>query len=186
MSTNSVMTTNVLGHAHAYAMDVHAYVTALAPRVVTAALLIGVFWIGARAVQTVIMRVARRGDAPLYDVLQLAGRVAFGALLVTGVIMALDTVGVRVNAIIAGLGLSGFALGLAMRDALTNVLSGMLIIIYRPFRRGDRILVTGIEGNVRSVDLRYTTLCADGRTILIPNSTMFNSTVTIISTAAQA
>jgi len=185
MDTNETVR-GALGHVARYAQDARAYAVGMIPRLITAALLIAVFWIGARMVQAVIMRVARRGDAALYDVLQLTGRIVFGTVMVIGVIMALDTVGVKVNAIIAGLVLSGFAFGLATRDALTNVLSGFLIIIYRPFRLGDRLVVTGIEGTVSNVDLRYTTLSTDDRTVLIPNSTMFNSTVVIMKKSTAA
>lgn len=185
MGTNEAVR-GLLGYAEKYAQDAQAYVISIAPRIVTALLLVGAFWIAARIVQGVIMRVARRGDTAFYDVLQLTGRIVFGTLLVIGIIMALDTVGVKVNAIIAGLGLSGFAFGLATRDALTNVLSGFLIIVYRPFQRGDRIIVTGIEGIVRNVDLRYTTLRTDDRIVLIPNSTMFNSTVVIVKKSTPA
>lgn len=185
MGTNEAVR-GLLGHAEKYVQDAQAYLVTITPRLITAVLLIGVFWIVARIVQGVIMRVARRGDTAFFDVLQLTGRIVFGTLLVIGVIMALDTVGVKVNAIIAGLGLSGFAFGLATRDALTNVLSGFLIIVYRPFQRGDRIIVTGIEGTVRTVDLRYTTLCTEDRTVLIPNSTMFNSTVVIVKKSTPA
>ncbi|MCX7847180.1 MAG: mechanosensitive ion channel family protein, partial [bacterium] len=131
-------------------------------------------------------RLGRRGDAAMADVLRLVGRVASGTLVVVGVITALDTLGLKVNAIIAGLGLSGFAIGLATRDALTNVLSGLLIIVYRPFERGDRVMVTGIEGVVEAVDLRYTTLRAEDRSVLIPNSTMLNSTVVIVRKGRMA
>lgn len=185
MGTNAAVR-GLLGHAERYAQDAQAYLLNMMPRLITAVVLIAAFWIGARIAQGAIMRMARRRDTALYDVLQLTGRIVFGTLLVIGIIMALDTVGVKVNAIIAGLGLSGFAFGLATRDALTNVLSGFLIIIYRPFQRGDRIMVTGIEGTVQSVDLRYTTLCTEERTVLIPNSTMFNSTVVIVKKSTPA
>ncbi len=60
----------------------------------------------------------------------------------------------------AGLALAGFALGFALRDVLSNLLSGFLILFNRPFAPGARINVTGLEGKVISVDLRYTSLDA--------------------------
>src|SRR3546814_5515248 len=63
--------------------------------------------------------------------------------------------------LIAGLGLTGFALGLAVKDAVANLISGVLILLYRPFGYGSTIIVSGIagaEGRVVSIDLRYTTL----------------------------
>lgn len=178
MTTNAV-TGRVVEYAARYSHAAQEYLVRLAPRMVTALLVFAACWVAAKVVRAAIGRVARRGDVALQDVMELLGRVASGSLIIVGAIMALDTIGVKVNAIIAGLGLTGFAVGLATRDALTNVLSGVLIIMYRPFVRGDRVIVTGIEGTVDHVDLRYTTLRADDRIILIPNSTMLNSTVVI-------
>ena len=58
-------------------------------------------------------------------------------------------------------------------------MAGALIMIYRPFRRGDHIIVTGLEGDVSKIDLRYTTLRAPDKEILIPNSNLFTNPVII-------
>ncbi len=87
--------------------------------------------------------------------------------------------GVDVSALVAGLGLTGFALGFALRDAVSNLLAGILIILYQPFRPGDRIEVAGSAGTVVGVNLRYTVLDAGDRRILVPNSTLFSNSVTV-------
>jgi small-conductance mechanosensitive channel len=78
------------------------------------------------------------------------------------------------------LGLTGFALGFAFRDALSNLLAGVLILIYHPFHRTDRIAVAGFEGTVTSIDLRYTTLQDQDKIYLIPNSTLFTNPITLV------
>ena len=90
-----------------------------------------------------------------------------------------------VSALVASLGLTGFALGFALRDALSNVLSGVLVLIYRPFKRGDSIKVTGFEGKVIEIDLRYTSLQMNGSRVLIPNSSLFNNPVVIVDVAEE-
>ena len=75
--------------------------------------------------------------------------------------------------------MTGFALGFAFRDVLSNVLAGVLILLYRPFRRGDKIRVTGFEGSVTNIDLRYTTIDAADRIILIPNSNLFTNPIEV-------
>jgi small-conductance mechanosensitive channel len=97
-----------------------------------------------------------------------------------GVITALGTAGVNVSALVAGLGLTGFALGFALRDALSNLLAGILILIYRPFKRHDRISVAGFEGIVIETDLRYTTLQGEDKRILIPNATLFTHSIVLL------
>ena len=70
-------------------------------------------------------------------------------------------------------------MGFAFRDVLSNVLAGVLILMYRPFRRGDKISVTGLEGTVTGIDLRYTVLENEGKTILIPNSSLFTNPIVV-------
>lgn len=114
------------------------------------------------------------------EAITLIAKIIKGTLIILGVVMALSKMGINVTALVAGLGLTGFALGFALRDVLSNILSGALILIYRPFERSDRITVTGFEGTVVDIDLRYTTLQAEGKKILIPNSTLFTNSITVM------
>eukprot|EP00741_Cyanophora_paradoxa_P018081 tig00021037_g17458.t1 len=90
-----------------------------------------------------------------------------------------------VSAIVAGLGLTGFALGFALKDMISNFLAGILVIIFQPFKNGDLVSVQTFKGRVVNVDLRYTTLqCipTDGSprtTVLIPNQIILSNTVTV-------
>jgi small-conductance mechanosensitive channel len=142
-----------------------------------------VFWIIARIVHLLVSRVNRH-VVETNDLFDLLGRVAKLALLVFGVVTALGTAGVNVSALVAGLGLTGFALGFAFRDVLSNLLAGVLILLYRPFSRGDRISVTGLEGVVTHIDLRYTNLEHDGNLMLIPNSNLFTNPITVFRRAS--
>ncbi|MDA2930681.1 mechanosensitive ion channel family protein [Acidobacteria bacterium AH-259-O06] len=88
--------------------------------------------------------------------------------------------GIDVSALVATLGLGGFALGFALRDAISNLLAGILILIYRPFQVGDQVKVGAAEGVVHEVNLRYTVLAgSDGTRHLIPNSMTFTTTVRV-------
>ena len=138
------------------------------------------FWIAGFISQKIIERLGKKSDPGKKDVFKLLGRMAKVAVLVFGVITALGTMGLNVSALVAGLGLTGFALGFALRDAISNLLAGVLILIYRPFRVNDRIAVAGFEGVVAEFDLRYTTLDGEGRRFLIPNSKLFTNTVTVL------
>ncbi len=96
-----------------------------------------------------------------------------------GIVTALGTLGINVGAMIAGLGLVGFALGFALKDLLSNFIAGFLILIYNPFVRGDRIKVSEHEGEVIEINLRYTVLRGDKQRILIPNATLFSNAVVV-------
>ncbi|VAX25221.1 hypothetical protein MNBD_NITROSPINAE04-635 [hydrothermal vent metagenome] len=104
---------------------------------------------------------------------------AYYAILATGAMIGVSVMGINIAPLIAALGLGGFALGFALRDAVGNLLAGFLIIIYRPFVIGDFITVSGIEGEVKQINLRYTELeNKEGRS-LIPNQTIINTPVKV-------
>ncbi len=127
----------------------------------------------------IFRHMAERVEADRKPLVQLANQTVRYALIIVGLITGLGTMGIDISALIAGLGLTGFALGFALRDALSNLLAGTLIILYRPFKPGDLITVAGNTGTVSSINFRYSILESDGKTILVPNSTMFSNTVTV-------
>ncbi len=133
------------------------------------------FWLASGLVRRAIARLAERASDERRDVWLILANASGYALLAFGVIAGLGTMGIDVTALVAGLGLTGFALGFALRDALSNILAGLLILIYQPFRRGDHISVTGLDGSVISIDLRYTTLDGEGEVILVPNAVLFKN-----------
>lgn len=137
------------------------------------------FWLASLVLKKLICRVEAGTDPTRQDLLNLVGQISKTALLIFGTVTALGTAGVNVSALVAGLGLTGFALGFAFRDALSNLLAGVLIMIYRPFRRGDRISVAGYDGTVKRIDLRYTMLQGEEKVFLIPNSTLFTNPISL-------
>jgi small-conductance mechanosensitive channel len=115
------------------------------------------------------------------SVSMLLQQTVFYALVVLALITLLGTLGVQVAPMVAGLGLGGFALGFALRDMVSNLLAGVLILVYRPFRLGNEIAVAGKQGRVIEINLRYTVLEAqDDRTVLVPNSLIFTNPVEVL------
>jgi small conductance mechanosensitive channel len=151
----------------------------LADRAAVGLLLLGGFWLASAIVHRIVRRLYERAEPSRQDAIHLLGQAAKFTLITFGVITALGTVGVNVTALVAGLGLTGFALGFAFRDVLSNLLAGLLLLFYRPFARHDQISVSGFEGVVGGIDLRYTTLeRPDGR-VLIPNSILFTNPIVL-------
>lgn len=88
--------------------------------------------------------------------------------------------GLSLGDIIATLGLSSVAVGFAFQDIFKNFLSGILILIQRPFRIDDQIIVGDYEGTVERIDIRTTKIRTyDGERILMPNSELFTSAVRV-------
>ena len=110
------------------------------PKLVSSLLLFLFFWIAGKGAARVILNLRRlRQVAP--ELALLLARTVQLSLFSFGAITALDTLGIHVTMLVAGLGLTGFAVGFALKDVISNALSGMLIIIFRPFKNGDRISV---------------------------------------------
>ncbi|MCD4823897.1 MAG: mechanosensitive ion channel [Phycisphaerae bacterium] len=148
-----------------------------APRLGAAALVCVVTWLLATVVKKIILRAGEKFDEGKRQVFRLAGSSGKIILLLLGGITALATLGVNVSALVAGLGLSGFALGFALKDALSNLLAGALILVYKPFQCGDNIAVAGSEGKVIEINLRYTILENGPDKYLIPNSTLYKNAI---------
>jgi small-conductance mechanosensitive channel len=153
-----------------------------APKIATAIVLLVVFWLVAIGVERLI---TRAGDARKVhgDALFVLSRAAKLSLVAVGVVTALGTLGVDVAAMVTAMGLTGLAVGLALKDVISNSLAGILILIYKPFQRQDRISVVAVpsplEGHVVHVDLRYTTLQLPDRKILIPNANLFTNAIMV-------
>ncbi len=148
-------------------------------RLLMAFLIFAGFLIASFIVRRIIGRVSHDSDPQKQDVINLIGSTARLALIVFGFITAVGTLGINVSALVAGLGLTGFALGFAFRDALSNVLAGVMILMYHPFRRGDHVAIIGLEGTVTGIDLRYTTLQNGTKTFLIPNSILLSNAISL-------
>ena len=148
------------------------------PKIIISIVVVIAFWILSRILKKIILRIGERRSFNK-DVLNLITKTLHVILLIMGIISALGTLGIDVSAIVAGLGLTGFALGFALKDAISNILAGSLILIYRPFNRHDTIKVANNEGVVEEIDLRYTTLKAEDKKILIPNATLLTNVVIV-------
>lgn len=154
-------------------------IQSLMPRIIIGLIILGGFIIAGIIFNHITGKVARKLKIP-QEVCSLLKQSVKAVFIIIGIITALGTMGINVSAMVAALGLSGFALGFALRDTVSNLASGVLLLVYRPFGVGDRISVMAFEGEVAEIDLRYTTLQTEGKIVLIPNSTLFNTPVNVI------
>ena len=136
------------------------------------------FWITSKIAQTMIKNflVSKKSDVNISGVIS---GIIKNILVIVGLITALGTIGINVSAIVAGLGLTGFAFGFAFKDMLSNFISGVLIFIYEPFQLGDTIVVDGKKGKVVDINLRYVTLESEGLRILVPNSLSVSKSIEV-------
>jgi small-conductance mechanosensitive channel len=135
------------------------------------ALLVGLigFWLA-----RFVSRAADRGmtrfgvELILRDFLR---NVIFAVSVVVVLVAALDSLGVPTTSLLAVLGAAGLAIGLALKDSLSNIASGVMLIVLRPFRAGDAVHIAGQDGIVEQVRIFQTVLRAyQNHDIILPNS----------------
>ena len=103
----------------------------------------------------------------------------FAALMVFVVLAALGQLGVQTTSFIAVLGAAGLAVGLALQGSLSNFASGVMIIIFRPFKIGDYVEGGGVSGGVKAIHIFTTTLTTpDNKRVIVPNSKMMGDNIT--------
>ena len=102
------------------------------------------------------------------------------AILLTAVILAaLDSLGLPVTSLVAVVGAAGLAIGLALKDSLANFASGVMLVAFRPFSKGDFVEVAGISGSVVEVKIFSTILnTPDNKRIIVPNGQVAADTIT--------
>lgn len=124
----------------------------------------------ARWVARALERVLQRFDVEI-TLRSFLRNLVYAICIIVACIAALDFAGVPTTSLLAVLGAAGLAIGLAMKDSLSNIASGIMLIVLRPFHSGDYVQVSGIEGIVDSVRIFQTHMhTQDNRQIIMPNS----------------
>lgn len=157
--------------------------THLAPSLLYAAFGLGVIFLGylvASYVSRIISRpICRRVDETLG---KFVGKMVFYVILLGVVGAVLSKLGAPLGGLAAMLAAAGFAIGLAFQGTLSNFASGVLMLVFRPFKVGDVIDAGGVTGKVNEIDLFTTTLdTPDNRRIIVPNSAISSGTIENIS-----
>ena len=122
------------------------------------------WWVG-KAVERPLTRMAL--EPPMR---RLMVRVVRVVVLLFALVIALDKFGFQVAPLVAGIGVAGLGIGIALQGVLSNVIAGLTIIFTKPFRVGEHIEVVGEKGDVHTIELFSTTLVHPDRSrIIIPN-----------------
>ncbi|MDX1686988.1 MAG: mechanosensitive ion channel family protein [Candidatus Promineifilaceae bacterium] len=104
--------------------------------------------------------------------------VAKYTILLVGVVNAMAAAGIQTASVLASLGIAGLTIGFAARDAFSNLISGLLIFLDRPFVIGDLVEIEDNYGRVDQITLRSTRIVTvDGKMLAVPNSDIINKTV---------
>lgn len=97
-----------------------------------------------------------------------------------------NILGIQTTSFAAILAAAGLAVGMAMKDNLSNFAGGVMLLINKPFKVGDRILAQSIDGTVQSIGILYTILLTgDNRTMYVPNGPLSSGTITNFSSQKE-
>ena len=150
--------------------------------IINAAIIFVVFYLVSIVIGILLKRASKRYDTRASEVFRLLSNSQRALLLIIGSIIAIGKLGFDMSALIAGLGLTGFALGLALKDTISNLVAGVMIVIYKPFEIGSELEISGSCGTVIDINLRYITIKIEGDVCLVPNSLFLTNKLTLKNT----
>lgn len=138
-------------------------------------LLVGRFIAG--AIRSGVKRVmTQRGVDP--SLTGFVGSLIYFAIMAFTIIAVVDRFGVQTASFVAILGAAGFAVGMALQGTLGNFSSGVMLLLFRPFKAGDVVEAAGVKGKVVEIAIFSTTICTpDNVKIIVPNGTIFGDVI---------
>jgi small conductance mechanosensitive channel len=138
-------------------------------------LAVAIFIIGrwvSRAILAALDRIMERSKLDV-SLRKFLGDVAYAVMFVIVVIASLDTIGLKTTAVVAVLGAAGLAVGLALQGSLSNFAAGVMLIMLRPYKVGDSVVIGKYMGRVDAIKVFHTiVITADHREVTIPNGTI--------------
>lgn len=157
--------------------EVVTFTVGKGPAVVSALVIFIVAWIFSKWVRKALITGLTRAkvDVLLAKFFANMGR---WAVIAFAVVICLGTLGIETTSLAAVIGAMGLAIGLALQGNLGNLASGVLLLIFQPFKIGDSVIVAGQTGVIDGIDLFTTNLdTADNRRIIVPNSAIFGGVI---------
>lgn len=149
--------------------------TVIVPAVVALVTIIALYFVAKLLSRWTAAAVCKRVDETLG---KFAGRLVYYGIITLGSLAILSKAGISVAGAATVIAAAGFAIGLAFQGTLSNFSSGILLLVFRPFKVGDAVVVSGVSGKVNEIDLFTTTLdTTDNRRLILPNSAIAGTTI---------
>lgn len=146
---------------------------------ILAALLIFIIgrWVAKLIRKSVARLMTARGLDPM--LVAFLSAILYAILLVAVVIAAVGQLGIQTTPLVAVLGAAGLAVGLALQNSLGNFAAGVMLVLFRPFTKGNYVEAGGTSGTVNEVGIFNTTLdTPDNRRVIVPNGQITSNTIT--------
>ncbi len=144
-----------------------------------------IFFIGkwiSKSVVKILGKALRKVGGVDETLVKFLENIVYYALLTVVIIAALNKLGIATTSFLAILGAAGLAVGLALKDSLGNFASGVMIVLFKPFKVGDSVVAAGVSGTVTEVTIFNTVfLTADNQKIIVPNSSITSGSITNVN-----
>ena len=144
-----------------------------------------IFFIGkwiSKSVVKILGKALRKVGGVDETLVKFLENIVYYALLTVVIIAALNKLGIATTSFLAILGAAGLAVGLALKDSLGNFASGVMIVLFKPFKAGDSVVAGGVSGTVTEVTIFNTVfLTADNQKIIVPNSSITSGSITNVN-----
>ena len=138
-------------------------------------------WIVNRVVK-VLGKALRKVGGVDETLVKFLENIAYYSLITAVILAALNKLGITTTSFLAILGAAGLAVGLALKDSLGNFASGVMIIIFKPFRVGDFVTAGGVTGSVSEVGIFNSVfVTGDNQRIVVPNSSITSGSITNVN-----
>lgn len=135
-----------------------------------------------KEVTNFLMKMVRKSSKIDETLVSFLENIVYYVLLIVVLLTALKQIGVETTSFLAILGAAGLAVGLALKDSLSNFASGVMIILFKPFKIGDFVTAGGVSGTVMEIHLFNTEFkTPDNQMILVPNSSITSSSITNVN-----
>ena len=139
------------------------------PRVLGAAIIVFAGWLLKMLIMRIISKILKKKVEPLMHMFIKNSTVILIWIVI--IIAAMAELGINTTSVITMLGTAGVAISLALQGSLSNIASGLLLMVSKVLRGGDFVSINGVEGKVISTDLMFTHLdTTDNKHIAVPNS----------------
>jgi len=160
---------------------VSIYISTYALKLVAAIIILIIGkWIS-RKISGLVSKLLKKNDVDV-TLINFLENIVYYTLMVVVAIAALGQLGINTTSFLTIVGAAGLAVGLALKDSLSNFASGVMLILFRPFRIGDVVNAGGVLGKVNGITIFNTILnTPDNQRVIIPNSSITSGVITNIT-----
>lgn len=160
---------------------IQSIIEMIIPYVVNLGIAIVVFIIGkwlARKITNIVVSILKRIKGIDVTLVKFIENIIYYILMMVVILTALSKLGIETTSFFAILGAAGLAIGLALKDSLGNFASGVMLILFKPFKVGDFVTVAGVSGTVNEISIFSSILTTgDNQRMIVPNGSIIAGTI---------